>query len=184
MLASAGQQPVIAAAKKAGDARQQPDGLPVEPHLLERRPQQRADEQHLLAVLRPSQAKKPPELSDGNPMVGIALDDLGVGPTFEPNITGCRPRRTIASATAPGKLPPPQMMAIGPRSASAMEALIRRRHSSGPSFQRRVRGRINGRLPPARMNAIILPTSGSSPNSRSTASMRSAMRPSTKNSAR
>src|SRR5208282_4075635 len=30
-----------------------------------------------------------------------------------PNITGRRPRRATASATAPGKLPPPQMIASG-----------------------------------------------------------------------
>src|SRR6202050_877198 len=30
-----------------------------------------------------------------------------------PNITGCRPLRRTASATAPGQLPPPQMIASG-----------------------------------------------------------------------
>src|SRR5580693_9399109 len=46
---------------------------------------------------------------------------VGSAQPLRPNITGCRPRRTMASATALGKLPPPQMMAIGPCSASAMD---------------------------------------------------------------
>ncbi len=63
-----------------------------------------------------------------------------------------------------------------------MARLIRLHRRPCPSASCRARGRISGRLPPARMNAMILPTSGSSANSFATASIRSAMRPSTKNS--
>src|SRR6185437_3237896 len=39
-----------------------------------------------------------------------------------PNITGRRPRRTTASAIAPGKLPPPQMIAIASPTGVALDA--------------------------------------------------------------
>src|SRR5208282_824276 len=77
-----GQQPVVAAAERARDARHQPDRLPIEANLRERRAEQRADEQRLTAMLGIGKTEKSAQLSDCDPVMGILLDDLRVGPAF------------------------------------------------------------------------------------------------------
>ena len=54
--------------------------LPVEADLRKRRPQQRADEQHVAALLGAGEAEEAAGLPDGDPVMRIALDDLGIGP--------------------------------------------------------------------------------------------------------
>ena len=76
----AGKQPVVAAAKDASDARHQPQRLPIEPDLREPRPQQRADKHSLPATLGAREAKEAARLSDGNPMVRVALDHFRISP--------------------------------------------------------------------------------------------------------
>ena len=120
---NSGKQPVIAAAKHSDDSRHEPQHLPIGSDLRERRPQQRPDEHRLAAPFRAGEAKEAARLSDRDPMMGIALDHLRVRPAAHGNMTGRRPRRLTASATAPGKLPPPQMIASGsPLTAAAASA--------------------------------------------------------------
>ena len=186
ILRDPGQQPVVAAAKRANDARHQPDRLPIKADLRERRPQHRADEQYLPATLDTGQPEKSSRLPDRNPMMGVALDHLGLGPTLD----GKHHRPSALPCYGVGDRAGKAAAAADDRHRIASRLL--RRPSIGSlgciiavlvALARRLRGRINGRLPPARMNPTILPTSGSSAKSRATASIRSASRPPTEEQA-
>ena len=121
---NAREQPVVAAAEEPDDPRQQPDRLPVEADLRQRRPQHRADEQRLAAALGAGEDARNAPPARRNPMMGIALDHLGIGPARAPRTSPADGRAaTIASATAPGKLPPPQMIATGSPPAVTTVAL-------------------------------------------------------------
>ena len=91
--------------------------------------------------------------------MGILRDPLWLAqPRIAKNTTR-RPRLPTASATANGRLPPPQMIASGP--SSAVFAGRRLGHASSSVEARRI-AMVSGREP-ARMKAITLPTSGSAP---------------------
>jgi hypothetical protein len=65
--------------KKSRQARKEPDGLEVGPHLRQRRPDERTDERHLGTSLGAGQPREPPNLPELDPMVRIGCDTLWVG---------------------------------------------------------------------------------------------------------
>ena len=129
----------------------------IEPHLPERRPHQRADEHHVAAALRARQPQR--TCRTGRHRASDAGSRSIVG-GLRPRRAAetartLRPRALTASATASGRLPPPQMIASGPSSPDG-----RRGAHASSSASPRLIAMVSGRLP-ARMKSMILPTSAS-----------------------
>ncbi len=68
------EQMIVAAAKRRHDAAEDADRSPIQPHLRQRRPQQRTDEDQVAAALAAEQFCRPAELSNRNPVVTKPLD--------------------------------------------------------------------------------------------------------------
>src|SRR5262249_5358152 len=171
------EQMVIAAAEDAVDSGQQPKRLEIRPDLPDRRPHHRADENHVAAALLARKPTKPAELAYGGPVMRVACDPLRVRPTANGEKHHAAPalayrigdRNRQASAAANHCQRTVVCRACGCRVA----------HASSSTDARRT-AMVNGRVL-ARMKAITLATSGSSPLCAATWSSRSRNVPAPKN---
>src|SRR5262252_4731517 len=171
------EQMIVATAEEAVDSRQQPKGLEIRPDLPDRRPHHRADENHIAAALLAGKPAKPAELADCSPMMRVACDPLRICPAANGEKHHATPalahrvghRKREASAAADNRERTIVCRACGCRLA----------HASSSTDARRM-AMVSGREP-ARMKAITLATSGSSPLCAATWSSRSRNVPAPKN---
>ena len=122
--ADAGQQMIVAAAKRAHDLAEHAQRAPVQPDLRQRRPHQRADEDQVAAALARETASSPgragrPRSSDG----GNARPRTGSQAPRSANSTGVMPRAASESATANGMAPPPAITPTGEEMSEAADVM-------------------------------------------------------------
>src|SRR5947209_4606763 len=170
---------IVAATKNTKDPWQQPERFEIRPDLPDRRPRHRADEHDVAATLPASDPAEPAELAQRRPVVRISGDALRIRPTADrkqhdrPAVlghsVGNRERQAAAAAND------------GERTVIHHCGGGRLAHGSSPTSTRRA-AIVNG-CEPARMNSIILMTSGSPTWAAATASSRSRKVPVPKHSA-
>jgi hypothetical protein len=92
---------IVAAPKRADNARHCAQCRPIEEEISDRRPQQRADEQNIVALLGSREAAKPTQLSERNPVMRVSLDHLGIRPTLDRKHDGpaAAPRDSVGNRT-------------------------------------------------------------------------------------